>query len=189
MSPNTTEPRISSFADILNDDAQSLFPSVTADQIDAILEASETTVTTVFDKVTIVTTKLPNGFVLVASSGAVSKENYSEEIGTDVCNADIRNQLWKLEGYALAKFLHEFAPVDDSEIPSKYKVDPSIPPHQQRVMAEHAELQERAMKLNDFIGGNPLFDKLDPEEQERMKVQNDIMFQLLEVLGARIAAF
>ena len=61
--------------------------------------------------------------------------------------------------------------------------------HQERVIAEKKDNDERAKKLSDFIGNNPLFDKLDPAEQERMKVQNDLMWQLSEVLGARIANF
>lgn len=62
-------------------------------------------------------------------------------------------------------------------------------PHQQRVIDEKTELDERANKLSDFIGNNPLFERIDPAEQERMKVQNDIMWQYSEILGARIAAF
>lgn len=61
--------------------------------------------------------------------------------------------------------------------------------HQQRVIDEKADLDERAKKLSDFIGNNPMFETLDPEEQERMKVQNDLMWQYSEVLGERIAAF
>ena len=61
--------------------------------------------------------------------------------------------------------------------------------YQKRVIAEKADLDARATKLSDFIGFSPTFEKLDPEEQERMKVQNDLMWQLSEVLGARIAAF
>lgn len=62
-------------------------------------------------------------------------------------------------------------------------------PHQQRVIDEKNELDERAHKLSQFIGNNPTFADLDPAEQERMKVQNDLMWQLSEVLSQRIAAF
>ncbi len=62
-------------------------------------------------------------------------------------------------------------------------------PHQQRVVDEKTELDERARKLSSFIGENPVFQTLDYNEQERMKVQNDLMWQLSEVLGQRIAAF
>lgn len=62
-------------------------------------------------------------------------------------------------------------------------------PHQQRVVEEKKELDEKATKLSEFIGNSPLFDEIDAEEQERLKVQNDIMWQYSEVLGQRIAAF
>lgn len=62
-------------------------------------------------------------------------------------------------------------------------------PYQQRVIDEKNALDEKAQKLSEFIGSNPLFGKLDPKEQERMKVQNDLMWQYSEVLGDRIAAF
>lgn len=64
-----------------------------------------------------------------------------------------------------------------------------LQPHQQRVVAEKAELDEKATALSNFIGLNPIFATLDAAEQERLKVQNDLMWQYSEVLGARIAAF
>lgn len=66
---------------------------------------------------------------------------------------------------------------------------PRIQPHQQRVIDEKKELDEKANKLSEFIGNNPVFESLDPAEQERLKVQNDLMWQYSEVLGERIAAF
>ncbi len=62
-------------------------------------------------------------------------------------------------------------------------------PHQFRVIAEKEELDKKAKALSEFIGNNPTFETLDPAEQERLKIQNDIMWQYSEVLGERIAAF
>lgn len=62
-------------------------------------------------------------------------------------------------------------------------------PHQQRVIDEKNALDDKATKLSAFIGKNPLFEKLDAAEQERLKIQNDLMWQYSEVLGQRIAAF
>ncbi|WP_443715600.1 hypothetical protein [Ruminococcus bromii] len=47
--------------------------TVTKRQIDELLEKSEIKVETVYDKVTIVNCKLPNGFVITESSGADDK--------------------------------------------------------------------------------------------------------------------
>lgn len=64
-----------------------------------------------------------------------------------------------------------------------------LQPHQQRVVTEKAELDAKAKALSEFIGHNAIFETLDPAEQERLKEQNDIMWQYSEILGARIAAF
>lgn len=81
--------------------------TVTKLQIDELLEKSEIKVETVYGKVTIVSCKLPNGFVITESSGAVDTANYNEKIGTEICMARIENKLWELEGYALTKQLYE----------------------------------------------------------------------------------
>ena len=62
-------------------------------------------------------------------------------------------------------------------------------PHQQRVVEEKAALDEKAHALSQFIGHSDTFLTLDPAEQERLKEQNDVMWQYSEILGARIAAF
>jgi hypothetical protein len=61
--------------------------------------------------------------------------------------------------------------------------------HQQRVVDEKADLEVKAKALSQFIGHNPVFEKLDEEEKELLKLQNDVMFQYYEILAARIAAF
>jgi phage I-like protein len=79
--------------------------TITRDQIDALMAASQIDVCTKFDKVTVVTVKLPNGFILVEASGAVSKENYSEDLGRKVCLDRIATKLWQFEGYLLSSRL------------------------------------------------------------------------------------
>jgi hypothetical protein len=74
---------------------------VNKEHIDNLFERSEINVQTVFNKTTIVSAKLPNGFVIVESTGCVDPENYSEEIGKNICIERIKNKLWELEGYLL----------------------------------------------------------------------------------------
>lgn len=64
-----------------------------------------------------------------------------------------------------------------------------MPAHQQRVVAEKAALDDKAKALSSFIGISPIFGKLDPAEQGRLREQNDVMWKYSEILGARIAAF
>ena len=75
--------------------------------IDEIIENSAFDVKTVFDKCTIVTCKLPNGFVIVESSACVSPENYDEKIGMEICLKKIKDKVWELEGYRLQQYLWE----------------------------------------------------------------------------------
>ena len=61
-------------------------------------------------------------------------------------------------------------------------------PHQQRVIDERAELEERIGRLVKFNGG-PTFTKLPAAEQERMVRQLSCMTELSAILAERIAAF
>lgn len=61
-------------------------------------------------------------------------------------------------------------------------------PHQERVVAERAELDEKRAKLTAFIDGE-VFDALDAAEQDRLRRQQDAMSVYSDVLRERIAAF
>jgi len=61
-------------------------------------------------------------------------------------------------------------------------------PHQERVIEEKAQLDERLAKLNEF-GRGTIFPNLPAAEQERLQRQSKIMDQYSVVLGERIAAF
>ena len=66
-------------------------------------------------------------------------------------------------------------------------------PHEQRVVDEKRDLDERPKKLKAFIepwpGNSAIFDSLSPEEQELMELQRHAMEVLSYVLGKRIALF
>ena len=64
----------------------------------------------------------------------------------------------------------------------------SLPPHQQRVLAEKAELDDRLAKLQAF-SLNPIFYGLPTDEQDRLQKQAVAMQAYSEVLGERITAF
>ncbi len=80
---------------------------VTAEQIDAIMKKAKVLVSTEFEKCTVVTVKLPNGFTITESSGCVDIANYDVHLGTEICLKKIRNKVWELEGYALQKRLSD----------------------------------------------------------------------------------
>lgn len=76
-------------------------PAITSEYVEWMIENSEMTVQTMYDRCTIVTCKLPNGFIIVESSTCVSPENYDEEMGINICLDKIFDKVWELEGYRL----------------------------------------------------------------------------------------
>lgn len=82
-------------------------PMVNEDYIEYLISESEIDIQTVFDKCTVVSCKLPNGFVIVESSACVSLENYDEDLGIEICMDKITNKIWELEGYKLQSELYE----------------------------------------------------------------------------------
>lgn len=66
-----------------------------------------------------------------------------------------------------------------------------LQPHQQRVVEEKRELDERLAKLVDFIENNPTFKStvLIEAERNRLRRQRTKMEELSQILGERIAAF
>ncbi len=82
-------------------------PTITEEHIAKIMENSEFEIHTVFNKCTIVSCRLPNGFVIVESSACVSPENYDEDMGAEICFDKIASKIWELEGYRLQQWLYE----------------------------------------------------------------------------------
>lgn len=82
-------------------------PTITEEYIAEIMENSEFETHTVFDKCTIVSCRLPNGFVITESSACVSPENYDEELGAEICFDKIADKIWELEAYRLQQHLWE----------------------------------------------------------------------------------
>jgi hypothetical protein len=61
-------------------------------------------------------------------------------------------------------------------------------PHQQRVVTEKEELDDKLTKLKAFFG-TELFAGLGDDEMDRLQRQADHMGAYSDVLGERIAAF
>lgn len=74
---------------------------VTKEYIDSIVENTNFEILTKGGKTTIVIATLPNGFMLVESSGCVDPTNYDEQIGYEICRRKIIDRIWLLEGYVL----------------------------------------------------------------------------------------
>ena len=75
--------------------------TVTQEQINNLFDASEKKVETYWDKCTVMTVQLPNGFTIVEHSACVDPANYDATIGEEICERKIKDQLWAFEGYKL----------------------------------------------------------------------------------------
>jgi hypothetical protein len=64
-------------------------------------------------------------------------------------------------------------------------------PHQQRVVDEQAELDDKIVKLTEFINCNfsDLFKALPDDEQRRLRSQKNAMETYSQILGERIDNF
>lgn len=62
-------------------------------------------------------------------------------------------------------------------------------PHQQRVVDELSELKDKTSKLGEFILDNPIYLKLDTEDQKDMQTQFDAMCIYCDALERRISRF
>lgn len=79
-------------------------PSIGQEMVDDFIAHTE--VQTLGDKTTVVRVVLRNGFELVESSSCVSKENYSEELGAQICMKKIEDKVWFLLGFLLQTAVH-----------------------------------------------------------------------------------
>lgn len=61
-------------------------------------------------------------------------------------------------------------------------------PHQERVVQEQDELDEKIVKLSTFLQ-SPAIEKIDIEEKPRLQEQLIVMQKYSNILGQRIAAF
>lgn len=91
--------------------------AVTQEHIDAIIAKSEKMVLhRVHGKCTVISLKLPNGFVITESTGCCDPANYDEKIGEKIVLDRIANRLWELEGYVLQNVLAGYDPVHEASL-------------------------------------------------------------------------
>jgi hypothetical protein len=65
----------------------------------------------------------------------------------------------------------------------------TMQPHQQRVVDEKKELDEKLDRLKAFIDTNPTFKTLHEDERGRLNRQFDVMAEYSSILSQRITAF
>lgn len=142
------------------------------------------------DLLTICVLTLRNGFTVTGESACASLENFDAEIGRKIARGNAAQKIWMLEGYLLKQRLHDEAceyALLHGEVAETAPAS-TLPPHQQRVIDERTELDDKLSKLVGFFS-SPLFEKLPGAEKARMRTQAALMGTYSEILAERIAAF
>ena len=75
--------------------------------IEKMISESDILTQTVFNKCTIVTIRLPNGYVISEYSACVSPDDYDEDLGYKICIDKIKNKLTEMEAYRLMYNLND----------------------------------------------------------------------------------
>ena len=142
--------------------------------VEGFIDTSE--IVKIGEKTTLVTLNCLTGFEIHGQSSCVKPENYNQSIGKEYAKDDAIKVIWAHLGFVLqwAKY----------GLKLRKEV---LPPHVQRMIDEHRELEQKISKLGVFIANSPNFKNLEVEEQERMKKQHIAMDEYFHILDERIA--
>lgn len=151
---------------------------VTQEQINKLMEGAEMRVRTIFDKCTVVSMQLANGFILTESSACVDSNNYDFDIGMKICRERIENKLWELEGYALQKAIFE------NKQPIAPDTQVCTMSEKERVVQELKELTLRRERVEDFIADHK--DSIAAASAALLREQSQIMYAYIRVLERRL---
>lgn len=87
------------YMEVTGNDALKSKVSISQQMVDDFIKGVE--VQTIGEKTTLVHVTLSNGFTITEASSCVDPENYSEEIGAEICMEHIKNKVWELLGFLL----------------------------------------------------------------------------------------
>lgn len=82
--------------------------------IDEIIAKSAVHAFKEYDSCTVVTMRLPNGFVLVESSGCIDPLAYNHDLGVEICMKALKRRIWQLEGYRGKQAFHDGQESEDA---------------------------------------------------------------------------
>lgn len=128
------------------------------------------------------------GFEIHGQASCVKAEDFDINVGANYAQIKAEDKIWEGLGFVLqwAKYGlnkdNDQTPVEGVDTTAT-----SIPPHVQRMIKERDELKDRVLKLDKFVGSNPIFVTLSEEERKDMGNQLDNMIVYLHCLEKRIA--
>lgn len=150
-------------------------PSVTIEQVEAAI-VSETYTVLPNGRTTVCQLTLidngDTGFTVEGQSACVSRANYDEEKGKKYARQRALDKVWEMLGYGLAK---------EIRIQNLLKQET----FKDRLKREHSELQEKVIRLRDWIS-SPQFSSMSEEEAADQEQQYQVMKQYLQILDRRV---
>lgn len=84
---------------VVNPELKTSKPSISQQMVDDFIVNID--VQTMGEKTTVVRATLRNGFEILEASACVSKENYDEKLGAQICLGKIKDKVWMLLGFLL----------------------------------------------------------------------------------------
>lgn len=128
---------------------------------------------------------LHNGFTVLGKNlGAVSAENYSEDLAKQFAYEDARNQLWPFAGFLLAEDIHR----GNRPLTQEQR---ELPDHVQRVLTEMYQVASRLMGLTEFLvqvdAGSLEALELSVDEIADLRAQHGLMKDYVAVLQRRLS--
>ena len=87
------------YMEVTGNDALKSKVSISQQMVDDFIKGVK--IQTIGDKTTLVHVTLANGFTITEASSCVDPENYSVEIGAEICMERIKNKVWELLGFLL----------------------------------------------------------------------------------------
>lgn len=120
-------------------------------------------------------------FEVHGQASCVNPENYDINVGANYAQIKAEDKIWEGLGFVL-----QWAKYGLNRNEDKKDIKNNIPPHIQRVINEHKELQDKIDKLDKFIVSNPIFSTLSSDEQADMENQLQYMLKYDSKLVSRL---
>lgn len=99
----------------IDDKEEAVVYEITNEYIEEIMENSKFETFTTFNKCTVVSCHLPNGFVITESYYWTNHNDYNSELAEEFCYDKIAEKIYELESYRLQQYLWEEEVREDCE--------------------------------------------------------------------------
>ena len=78
-------------------------------EIERTIQRADMNVEKAFDRTTVVTLKLPNGFQITESSSCIDANSYNEKLAIEICKCNLTKRLAEMEAYHKMQSAYEMS--------------------------------------------------------------------------------